>query len=130
MIKIASILRDLKKQREQAQAQADRLNRAIEALSGIAGGAPGTPKRHMSVAGRRRIAAAQRARWAKIRGKKRKRNISPEGRRRISESARRRWAAARKAHGNSVAPMRLLSNAQIAAMQRNAAKAAKAAKAP
>jgi hypothetical protein len=52
-----AVLRQLRKER-------DKLNRAIEALSGRRG------KRKLSVAGRKRIAAAQRARWANYKSKK------------------------------------------------------------
>ncbi len=58
---------------KQLIAERDRLNNAIAAFRGVSNGAshgrvPG--KRTMSAAGRARIAAAQRARWAKIRRKK------------------------------------------------------------
>lgn len=150
MLRLDTILHQLKIQRVEAQAEVGRLGRAIDALTEsrqrgpgrlpalprplkpghrVAPRKPSKARRHMSAAGRQRIAAAQRARWAKVRGNGPKRNISPEGRRRISESARRRWAAARKAHGDSVTPMRLLSNAEVAALQEQA-KAAKAVKAP
>jgi hypothetical protein len=62
-------------------------------------------KRMMSAAGRARIAAAQRARWAKQKGsaehkngtekvkaKKAKRTMSPEGRAKIAAAQKRRWA--------------------------------------
>ena len=63
-------------------------------------------KRTMSAAGRARIAAAARARWAKIRGAKRaarpvqkpRRKISAAGRARLAALARARWKAA-KAQG-------------------------------
>ncbi len=69
-------------------------------------------KRTMSVAARARIAAAQRARWAKSKGSsaratstaptsKRtaatKRRISAAGRKRLSEMMKARWAAKRQA---------------------------------
>jgi len=68
-------------------------------------------KRFMSAEARERIAAAQRARWAKTRGgapaksaapasspvkAKGKRELSPEAREKIAAAARRRWAAAKK----------------------------------
>jgi len=70
------ILRELTKQRDRARADAERLDRAIQALSEAAGrGRRKGPrrvgkKRHMSVAARKRIAAAQRARWARVRAEK------------------------------------------------------------
>jgi hypothetical protein len=70
-------------------------------------------KRTMSPEARERIAAAQRARWAKSRGaavakpasaasspatkaKPGKRTLSPEAREKIAAAARRRWAAVKK----------------------------------
>jgi|SRR5215471_2256827 len=62
------------------------------------------PKRRMSAAGRKRIAAAQRARWAKLRadagGSQKpgpKRKLSAAGRKAISEAAKKRWASKRAA---------------------------------
>jgi hypothetical protein len=55
----------------------------------------------ISAAGRKRIAAAQRARWAKVRGKAKvatpKRTMSASSRRKIAAAQRRRWAKARAA---------------------------------
>ena len=62
----------------------------------------------MSAAARRRIAAAQRARWAEVRGEsesapatakasKPKRRISPEGLKRIIAATKRRWRLQRAA---------------------------------
>jgi glucan-binding YG repeat protein len=71
----------------------------------------GKGKRTMSPEARERIAAAQRARWAKSRGsavakpaasaaapkaKAGKRSLSPEAREKIAAAARRRWAAFKK----------------------------------
>jgi len=57
---------------KQLEAERDRLDAAITALRGLSGNTSGVPRkrRTMSAAARRRIAAAQRARWAKLRGKK------------------------------------------------------------
>ena len=62
-------------------------------------------RRHMSAAARAKIAAAARARWAKVkagqdgavkpRGKKS--GITPAGRKRLSRLMKARWAARRKA---------------------------------
>ena len=56
-------------------------------------------KRGMSAAGRAAVAAAQKARWAKIKGAKpatkapaQKRTMSAAGRARISAAAKARWA--------------------------------------
>src|SRR4051794_40661511 len=61
-------------------------------------------RRKMSAEARARIAAAQRARWAKAKGtsalavaspapRKKKRKLSPEGRARIVAALKARWAA-------------------------------------
>lgn len=55
----------------QLKQERDKLNRAIEALSGGTGTSRGGGRRKLSAAARERIAAAQRARWAKVRAKKR-----------------------------------------------------------
>ena len=67
------------------------------------------PKRHsMSASARRRIAAAQRARWAVLKqGKtdqeksKQKRRLSAAGRNAIIEATKKRWAAIRAAKAKS-----------------------------
>lgn len=66
---------------------------------------PGKKKRVMSPEGRARIVAAQKARWALLKGdssadaeekspkgKKAKRSLSPEARAKIAAAAKRRWA--------------------------------------
>jgi hypothetical protein len=71
MANIESIVQQLRQER-------DRLDAAIRALTSLGGGRTGqnsastgaAPKRRtLSVAARRKIAAAQRARWAKIKAK-------------------------------------------------------------
>jgi len=54
----------------QLKAERAKLDRAIAALSGARSSNGRRPKRTLSLAGRRRIAAAQRARWAKLKAKK------------------------------------------------------------
>jgi hypothetical protein len=84
--------------------------RKMAELRGMIGGnnpaEPASGKRTMSAAARKRIAAAQKLRWANARatGKQpKKRAISAEGRRRIAEATRKRWAAYRKAKKSSAA---------------------------
>ena len=62
MTDLGKVVAQLKRERE-------KLDRAIAALSGV-GGAGRTAKRRMSAAARKRIADAQRARWAKVKAKK------------------------------------------------------------
>jgi len=59
----AAILAQLKEERA-------KLDKAIAALSGVAGKSGGGGKRRLSAAARARIAAAQRARWAKFKANK------------------------------------------------------------
>jgi len=57
---------------KELKAERDRIDAAIKALTALTV-APRTnprPKRKMSAAGRRKIAAAQRARWAKVKARK------------------------------------------------------------
>ena len=65
----------------------------------------GRPKRKVSAASRRKMAAAQKKRWEKIKGESeapsktapkaatRKRKLSAAGRKAISAAAKKRWAA-------------------------------------
>jgi hypothetical protein len=74
--------------------------------SSASGTAPAAPqkRRTISKAGRARIAAAQRARWAAQKqqqsepAKPQKRKISAAGLKAIREATKKRWAAYRKAH--------------------------------
>jgi len=60
-------------------------------------------KRKMSTAGRAKFAAAQKARWARVRGQKieqsqpKKRKMSAAARRKISLAAKARWAKIKRA---------------------------------
>lgn len=65
MANIAEILKDLQKERA-------KLDQAIAALAPLAGRKAGTvqPRHKLSAAARKRIADAQRARWAKVRKEK------------------------------------------------------------
>ena len=64
MTELGAVLAQLKNERE-------KLDRAIDALSSIAGKSGGSGgRRTLSAAARERIAAAQRARWAKFKAKK------------------------------------------------------------
>jgi hypothetical protein len=71
MATLRQVLAQLHEQRKQLTSQLNGLDTAIQALSGLSGsGIQRRGRRHMSTAGRARIVAAQRARWA--RWKKRK----------------------------------------------------------
>ncbi|MHB8519941.1 MAG: hypothetical protein ACYDH9_04200 [Limisphaerales bacterium] len=98
----------LKEQIENLQAQVTHL---LGGTSGQAATPPSGKKRTMSAAGRARIGAAARARWAKIHaakepaGKapaKRKRQVSATARARLSALAKARWAKIKRAGGNTL----------------------------
>lgn len=74
-------VKELQSERSRLEKELERVNAALSALSSLnsrgrgrgrgrrraAGRRTVRPQRHMSVAARRRIAAAQKARWAKLR---------------------------------------------------------------
>ena len=119
---------DFKQVLQELRSERDRIAAAIDALETLDGNpAPvvvtsiaAPHKRRLSAAGRRRIIAATKARWAKIRAaensdglksakgatapqskaKPRPRVMSAAARRRISTAAKARWAAA-KAKGRT-----------------------------
>ena len=89
---------------KELQQERDRIDNAIEVLTSLNSGAPkASPKRTMSAAARRRIAAAQKARWARQRSAAQrkpgsvrpKRRVSAAGLARIRAAARARWAKVR-----------------------------------
>jgi hypothetical protein len=65
MAKMGGIIRQLKKEQDQLTRQLKGIAAALAAFGGAYG--KGTGRRRISVAGRARIAAAQPARWAKVR---------------------------------------------------------------
>jgi hypothetical protein len=63
---VVSAVGQLKKEKVSLQKQLERVESALAVLGKLNGtGSYGGPRRTLSVAARRRIAAAQRARWAK-----------------------------------------------------------------
>jgi hypothetical protein len=82
MSNLAKAVQQLQKERDQARRRVEQLDEALKALGslgGLRGGVGragrtqmlGKTRRAMSVAARKRIAAAQRARWAKWKAAKR-----------------------------------------------------------
>jgi len=73
MSNLVQVVHQLRKERDEAQKRVEQLDRALTALGSLDGvGAigkslhvSGRKRRTMSAAARKRIAAAQRARWAK-----------------------------------------------------------------
>ena len=90
---LSIVVQQLKKERERAQEQVQRIDQALAALGGSTNGT----SRTMSAAGRRRISLAQKARWAKQRTAKPKHTISAAGRKRIAAAQRARWAKVKRA---------------------------------
>lgn len=79
MVNLVQVLKGLRAERSRAQKEIDRLDKAIAALGRLDGnGGRQAPKnglgkkRRISIAGRRRISQAQKARWAKLRLQKAK----------------------------------------------------------
>ncbi len=80
MLNLTKAVRQLEKEREQARRKLEQLDTALKVLSGLAsssrtvgGVRTGAKKsRTMSAAARKRIAAAQRARWAKWKAARKK----------------------------------------------------------
>jgi len=96
-------LQQLRQERSRAQVEVDKYDQAISVIESLNG--PGVsqnthqPKRIISAASRRKMALAQKARWATAKGDaaKPKRTISAAGRKRIAAAQRARWAKLRAA---------------------------------
>lgn len=96
--------------REQIEALEQQLSAILggvgEASSPVA--VKGSKKRKMSAAGRRAIAAGQKARWAKLNGnsekpaKKGRRKMSPAAKAKMAAVARARWAKVKAAGKSSL----------------------------
>jgi hypothetical protein len=79
VVNLSSIMKQLKKERDRVERQLSGLNAALTAFAGVySNGHPGRKKRKMSAAARKKIAAAQRARWAKGRKTQKRRARAPE----------------------------------------------------
>jgi hypothetical protein len=67
---VSSIIAQLKLERDRVEKQLSKLNAALVAFAGAYGGGnPVRKRKKMSLAARKKIAAAQRARWKKFRAK-------------------------------------------------------------
>lgn len=102
MDNLTSILEYLEQERNCLSVQLEGLNRALSVLNGTGNN---RTINTMSAAGRARIAAAQRARWAKSKGQKvvsilarKGRKMSPAARKRIVAAQKARWSKWRKAN--------------------------------
>jgi hypothetical protein len=102
MTNLRSILNQLHHQRADLQKQVHALDAALVVLGNLDhGGRIGHSARTISKAGRARIVAAQRKRWAKVKGQKVApitRKMSAAARKRIVAAQKARWAKWRKEH--------------------------------
>jgi len=74
MAKLAGIAKQLKKERDRVEKQLSALNAAVTAFAAVyrGTGKPSQKRRRLSAKARAKIAAAQRARWAKVKAKQKK----------------------------------------------------------
>jgi hypothetical protein len=102
MTTLDSVVRMLKSERDQLAKQMEGISAALAAFGAFYRNKPGR-RSSISARGRARIAAAQRARWAKVRGNSKgnvvampkKRTMSAAARNRIAAAQRARWAKVR-----------------------------------
>ena len=97
MANLAGVVQQLRKERDQAAKAVESLDAALAALNGGSYKRTAT-RRTISAAGRVRIAAAQRTRWAKVRGNggQKQNVVSMPKKKTMSAAARRKIAAAQK----------------------------------
>jgi hypothetical protein len=107
---LGSALQQLREERKQTLLQVEKLDQAISAIESLNGSATtraaNQPARIISAASRRKMAQAQKARWARVRMESQpmsvtaktksptpiKRTMSASARRRIAAFQRARWA--------------------------------------
>jgi hypothetical protein len=106
---LRNALEQLREERKQMQSQMQKLDQAISVIESLNASVPvrqtNHPTRIISAASRRKMARAQRARWAKVREKSQpialaktaasvptKRTMSAVSRRKIAAFQRARWA--------------------------------------
>ena len=71
MANVSSIITQLKQERDQVKRQLAGINAVLAAFANVySNGQPSRKRRPMSIAARKKIAAAQRRRWAKVRAAK------------------------------------------------------------
>jgi len=95
MSNLAGVVQQLQKERSRVAKDLQRLDSALAALNGEPGKRTGI--RTLSAAARARIAAAQRARWAKVRSGQNQKVVTMPKKRTMSAAARKRIAAAQRA---------------------------------
>jgi hypothetical protein len=72
MANLSGIVKQLKKERDLVDRHLSALNAALTAFAGVYRGTAKPTRRKMSAKSRAKIAAAQRARWAKFRAKEKR----------------------------------------------------------
>jgi hypothetical protein len=108
MSNLENALRELRVKRSKAQVEIDKLDQIISGIESLNGAGASSkaaqPKRFISAVSRRKMARAQKARWAGIRKNSQpvlvakkgsapaKHKISAAGRKRIAAAQRARWA--------------------------------------
>jgi hypothetical protein len=96
MNNLAGVVRLLKKEQDRLTKELRGIGAALAAFGKVYG--KGTGTRRLSASARARIAAAQRARWAKVRESAKvvpirgKRTLSAAARKKIAAAQRARWA--------------------------------------
>jgi len=107
MSTFSAVLAQLEQERAQITSQLTALSSALAVLNGSTSNGA-TRRKTMSPAARAKIAAAQRAGWAKAKGKKvvaitvaKKRKLSASALARIRAAQKKRWAAWRKSNKKS-----------------------------
>ena len=103
---LASVVSQLREERTNLVNSLRQVDAALSVLGRVNGGKTQVqPRRTISASGRRRIAAAQRARWAKLKAKNvvsiatkpANRTMSASARRKIAAAQRARWARLKRA---------------------------------
>ncbi|MGA7292022.1 MAG: hypothetical protein WBW85_05755 [Terriglobales bacterium] len=101
MSNLQNALQELREKRKRAQIEIEKLDQIILGIESLNGTGPSDesrrPKRIVSAASRRKMAQAQKARWAGIRKESAgsapaKRTLSASARRKIAAAQKARWA--------------------------------------
>ncbi len=117
MANLQTVVQQLRKERDHAAKTVQQLNAALAALSGTSPSQNNGGRGRLSAAARAKIAAAQRARWAKLRSvahkqnggqkpnivsmPKKKQTMSAAARKKIAAAQRARWAKLKSAQKKS-----------------------------
>ena len=105
MTNLINALQQLRAERRESQLHVEKLDQAISVIESLNASGKfrkaNRPTRTISAASRRKMALAQKARWAKAKGQaataKPKRTMSASARRKIAAAQRARWAKVRAA---------------------------------